>query len=343
MSQTTDIGWTDSTVNGSSGCDGCELYTPNGDGVDDTAGCYAKWWHERRLAKSFPTNYAERFDEVRMIPGRYAQAANWPDLRGKKRDGKSWLDGKPRHIFVGDMGDFLSAAVTDEFLERELLAAVISPEGRRHVWQWLTKRPERLASLSAKWGGLPSNVIAMTTVTNQRTAEVRIPQLLEVKCLNRGLSIEPLWSEVDLRKIRVDLGAGLFGCSLGAHHVPHMDSREFPRIHWVVVGGESRSAAAQDVKPMHPSWIVSLRDQCRDFEVPFFFKQWGEWAPSSAQPIRGVHTGGGVYVLNSGRLGNQGDWWDGNAIAMDRPGKKSAGRLLGFHEHNGMPDVRAAA
>jgi hypothetical protein len=30
---------------------------------------------------------------------------------------------------------------------------------------------------------------------------------------------------------------------------------------------------------MHPDWARSLRDQCVAAQVPFFFKQWGEWAP----------------------------------------------------------------
>ncbi len=28
-------------------------------------------------------------------------------------------------------------------------------------------------------------------------------------------------------------------------------------------------------RPMKKEWVVSLRDQCREQKVPFFFKQWG--------------------------------------------------------------------
>jgi hypothetical protein len=31
---------------------------------------------------------------------------------------------------------------------------------------------------------------------------------------------------------------------------------------------------------MHPEWAISLRDQCKQNHVPFFFKQWGEWGPA---------------------------------------------------------------
>src|SRR5690606_4300603 len=48
-----------------------------------------------------------------------------------------------------------------------------------------------------------------------------------------------------------------------------------PDIHWVICGGESGPKA----RPMHPDWARSLRDQCQAANVPFLFKQWGEWAP----------------------------------------------------------------
>jgi protein gp37 len=40
---------------------------------------------------------------------------------------------------------------------------------------------------------------------------------------------------------------------------------------WVIVGGESGPRS----RPMHPEWVIDLRDQCRQAGVPFFFKQWG--------------------------------------------------------------------
>jgi protein gp37 len=42
-------------------------------------------------------------------------------------------------------------------------------------------------------------------------------------------------------------------------------------IHWVIVGGESGHGA----RPMDPSWVRGVRDDCRRVHVPFFFKQWG--------------------------------------------------------------------
>jgi hypothetical protein len=36
---------------------------------------------------------------------------------------------------------------------------------------------------------------------------------------------------------------------------------------------------------MHPDWARSLRDQCAAAEVPFFFKQWGAWKPTSGVDV----------------------------------------------------------
>jgi protein gp37 len=42
-------------------------------------------------------------------------------------------------------------------------------------------------------------------------------------------------------------------------------------ISWVIVGGESGPGA----RPMKKEWVISIREQCRAYRVPFFFKQWG--------------------------------------------------------------------
>ncbi|MGH3583999.1 MAG: DUF5131 family protein, partial [Mycobacterium sp.] len=46
-------------------------------------------------------------------------------------------------------------------------------------------------------------------------------------------------------------------------------------LHWVIVGGESGPGA----RPMHPDWARSVRDECINAEIPFFFKQFGEYLP----------------------------------------------------------------
>jgi protein gp37 len=246
----TNIEWCDSSVNPTSGCDGCELYNPNS---PDDATCYAKEIHENRLAKSFPAKYGSRFNMVREIPGRIDQARLWPDLRGCARLDKPWLNDMPRMIFVGDMGDFLSRSISDEFVVNEILGRIkFSP----HFWLLLTKRPARLAWLSEKYGPLPDNCMAMTSLTSQRSMP-RLKDLLRINCQYRGLSCEPLLGPIEFK---------------------HEDLKY---LDWVITGGESGKKA----RPMNPRWAESIRqqcasrtDMCRPWPLPFFFKQQGEWA-----------------------------------------------------------------
>jgi protein gp37 len=243
----TNISWCDSTINPSSGCDMCELWSKN----DRT--CYAGQLHETRLAKSLPKLYAASFSEVRMIPGRMAQAANWSDMRGKDRPEKPWLNGYPRTIFIGDMGDILSRAVTDEYLMNEVFAQVTSKNGSRHFWYLLTKRPRRLAELSERMGGLPANVMAMTTITNQKTADARLLWLVKVKAVYKGISAEPVRGRINLYR------------SLP----PTFDHG----INWLICGGVSGANGEE----MPDEWAEAMLDWCEapGQHVKFFFKQRG--------------------------------------------------------------------
>lgn len=250
MGANTNIEWCDSTINPTTGCEGCELW--NGRQMRQ---CYAGNLHEDRLAKSLPTLYAPSFQEVRLAPGRMMKAANWPDLRGKERPEKPWLNGLPRMIFVGDMGDIMSRSVPTEYIIKEIFGAITSPAGQRHFWLLLTKKPNRLAYISQVFGKFPDNCMAMTSITDQATADRRLYDLLDVNCRWRGISAEPLLSAVDLLKF----------------FNPTFQPFWKNQIHWLITGGESGNNA----RPAHPHWFRSLRDQCVDAEIPFFFKQWG--------------------------------------------------------------------
>lgn len=317
----TNIEWCDSTINGSSGCDGCELWN------SQRKSCYAGITHERRWAKSLavshPQFYSPSFDVVKMIPGRFARAAAWSDLRGKDRPDKPWLNGLPRMIFVGDMGDFLSRNVTDEFLINELFGAMTSEQGRRHFWLLLTKQIVRLRNLSKRMkGGLPDNCMAMTTATDQRTFNARIYALLDTECKWRGLSCEPLLGKIDM---------GRFTPSRSC--VGHIEFDKFswidpltgermcdgmnepaigPKIDLVIAGAESGTGHDPLTSPRatDPAFLRLLRDQCFNAAVPFFFKQWGAWFPADQFHVRlfdkvraGEHTYcGEQYMMRAGKV-----------------------------------------
>jgi protein gp37 len=83
-------------------------------------------------------------------------------------------------------------------------------------------------------------------------------------------------------------------------------------IDWVIVGGES----GRDARTMHPDWAKSLRAQCAVADVPFLFKQWGEWLPDNQNPaVSAPHDPSGAI----------------------RVGKKASGRLLDGRTHDKFP------
>lgn len=254
MGKDTKISWCDSTVNPTSGCQGCELHVPGKGGP-----CYAGLIHARYgPSKAYPGP----FTQVDMQPGRMAQAAAWPDLAGNPHPGKPHLDGLPRVIFVGDMGDVFSADVPFEYLRDEVIANIASAKGRRHLWLILTKQPRRAAQFAAwledRGVAWPDNIMTGTSVTTQATVS-RISDLLGVPG-RRFVSAEPLWEAVDLTAAWWKTN----GCSEADYAF-----EAWVGIDLVIVGAQSGPGA----RPMHNDWARSLRDQCVSAGVPFFYKQ----------------------------------------------------------------------
>lgn len=221
--------------------------------IADEVRCYAAVLHLRhgkdllKEGKRAHKGYAPVFEQVTHFPGRMVAAARLKDLRNTCRPGKPWLDGARRLIFLSDMGDLLSRAVKFDYLRDEVLNHVGSPEGSRHVWLWLTKRPVRMAEFS-RWlekegQSWPDNLIAMTSVTSDVTLG-RVDQLKKVRCRYHGLSVEPLWSSVTL---------------------------PLAGINWAIVGGESGGGA----RSFEIEWARSVRSQCRKAGTAFFLKQLG--------------------------------------------------------------------
>jgi protein gp37 len=143
-------------------------------------------------------------------------------------------------VFVNSMSDLFHEQVPFKFIEKVF---DVMRRARWHVFQCLTKRSDRLASLNdrLRW---PENVWMGVTVEKD-TYTFRIDHLRATGADVKFLSCEPL---------------------LGP--LPHLD---LTGIHWVIVGGES----GPDARPMDPQWVRDIRDQCIACGVPFFFKQWG--------------------------------------------------------------------
>jgi protein gp37 len=208
------------------------------------------------------------------------------------------------------MGDLFHEDVSDGFIAAVFGVMAASPQ---HTFQILTKRPKRAKywfewieevrgggytvtpdfrvldaasqygvdiNLSTEYEWPLPNVWIGATVENQRSADSRIAHLLKIPATIRFISVEPMLYSIDLQE--VSLGGTLRGDVLNKVYGPVIGPRPFRRpmengIDWVICGGES----GVNARPTLLRWIRELRDQCISAEVPFMFKQWGEWVNNS--------------------------------------------------------------
>lgn len=188
------------------------------------------------------------------------------------------------------------------------------------------------------WPAVLPNVWLGVSVEDQHWADVRIPALLDTPAAVRWLSCEPLLGPVDLRPwlweghtIRTDYGTGV-----------EYDEHLRDELDWVVVGGESGAGA----RPMHPAWALSLRDQCAAAQIPFLFKQWGNWAPigpDQAAPKDVVlHRDGKYFPLTASLFTGIEVERRREMYVLRNVGKKRAGRELDGRVWDEYPEAVTA-
>lgn len=226
-----------------------------------TDSTFNPWWGCARVSEACQHCYAESFakrvgQDVWGKGGnrRFFGEKHWTEpLRWNQRAEKA---GVPRLVFCASMADVFEDHPTLHD-ERERLWDLVCATPWL-TWQLLTKRPENILEMvpSAWLPRWPANVWAGTTVETQRWADERLPYLAKVPAPVRFVSAEPLLGPIDL-------------------------ARNF-RPEWVIAGGESGPKA----RAADPDWFRSLRDQCRDFGIPYLFKQWGEWLPREEGMVR---------------------------------------------------------
>ena len=271
---------------------------------------------------------------------------------------------KPRLIFVNSMSDVFHESVPFEQIAAIFGVMAAAPQ---HTFQVLTKRPARALAFfqwreaqirkrELEWEpwriceeeatelvkNLPAigcqsawplaNLWLGVSVENQASADERIPLLLQCPASVRWLSCEPLLGPIDLRFHIFSEPTG----STRTHGGKRQMELRRPAdggLHWVVAGGESGTGA----RPMHPDWARSLRDQCAAADVPFLFKQWGEWAPNDSRADR-------MFIYHDGSTDIPDDRWpepeNNGETHIARVGKKAAGRILDGSEHNAYPETR---
>jgi protein gp37 len=146
----------------------------------------------------------------------------------------------PRLVFVNSMSDLFHEEVPTAYIKQVFK---IMRDAHWHYYQVLTKRSDRLLELNRDLKWVPQIWMGVS-VENEKYAG-RIDELRQTGAHVKFLSLEPL-----LGPLR------------------NLDLRG---IDWAIVGGESGPGA----RPIDPTWVTSLRDQCVKAGVPFFFKQWG--------------------------------------------------------------------
>lgn len=175
------------------------------------------------------------------------------------------------------------------------------------------------------------NVWLGVSVEDQKRARERIPDLLATPAAVRWLSCEPLLDVIDLESAWHGESAldsecwgdcawcknghpPLWNCQRESWKQYEPGAIQRSGIDWVVVGGESGPGA----RPMDVDAARSLRDQCADAGVPFFFKQWGNYLPA-------------------GQIDANGTTWEPLCGKSLHAVKSLTGRILDGALHDGMP------
>jgi protein gp37 len=189
----------------------------------------------------YAETFAERFRGVRGHP--YEQGFDLRLIPEKLTEPFVWRS--PKLVFVNSMSDLFQPGVSDKYVEA---VSQVMVKANWHTYQVLTKRSERLRDLlrtKLDFAAKQENIWWGVSVEDKKYGLPRIEHLRNAPAAVRFLSVEPLLEDLG----RIDLAG----------------------ISWVIVGGESGPGA----RPMKKEWVISIRDQCKAYGVPFFFKQWG--------------------------------------------------------------------
>jgi protein gp37 len=283
----------------------------------------------------------------------------------------------PRRIFVENQSDLFGEWVPDELIDRVFAIAALCPQ---HTFQMLTKRAHRMFRYLSDNNGVEArrrvqdvlapagnhrgpearclvqswplrNVWLGVSTEDQKTADERIPYLLQTPAAMRFISYEPALGPIDLNSTvggtlwiggqqrcgPTHLGIGTPDCPRAPHHRHHERCRK--GLDWVIVGGESGPGA----RPANPQWFRSVRDQCLAAGVKLFFKQWGAHVPAnyrqeSESTFRWSIDSEASGIDQKTKYTRPHIWGDGIG-SVRLSGKKTAGALLDGREYKEFPTV----
>jgi protein gp37 len=147
---------------------------------------------------------------------------------------------KPKLVFVNSMSDLFHEDIPLKYIQKVFQ---VMNDCSQHTFQILTKRADVLSEYDKHLSWSP-NICTGVSVENVETTW-RIDELRKTSACTKFLSLEPLLGPLSYLNLK--------------------------KIDWVIVGGENGPKA----RPMKKEWIIEIKKQCLQNEVPFFFKQWG--------------------------------------------------------------------
>lgn len=284
MSEQTLIPWCDSTWNPWRGCDkvseGCEHCYITRSAPFRASG--QKHGDPRVLAKSGTFNAPMQWNKKPWVCDVCGEASETDEGFCERCGCRRKLH--RRRVFSLSLGDWLDPQVPVEWLAQMLDMIRRCPDldfllctKRPELW-WertgltcdLIKGRPMISDLTYHWvmdwrvrGKAPKNVWILVSAENQKRADERIPHLLRIPAVVRGLSCEPLLGPLGLARW---------------FDAEYADGFPAPPLHWVIVGGES----GRNARPCNVGWVRDIKDQCKTARVPVFVKQlgakptWGE-------------------------------------------------------------------
>ncbi len=273
MSKDTNIKWTESTWNTITGCSKISAGCKN---------CYALRDWEKLSKTEGSVYFGREFTDIMFHEERLDQNIRWK---------------KPRKIFVNSMSDLFHEDLSYDDIDKVFLSMFVADW---HTYQVLTKRPDVMADYLEK--RMPILLEKMTHIEDFFTPEqVKLnPEIRNFDSSKVSIPFKHIW-----------LGTSIEDKKSAEFRLPFMEKiKPFTEVAWIsaepliekfsikgfeqfidwfVLGGES----GPNARVMNYNSVISFLNECKEANIAFLFKQWGEFAPINGEMIRvGVDVAG---------------------------------------------------
>lgn len=236
--------------------------------------CYAETLMDKRFKK---VRWGKGEERISISDSSWKLPLRW--------DKQAQKENKIKKVFCASLSDVFDEEV--ETAKRINLFGLIE-KTENLKWLLLTKRIDSAMKFLEIYSEKKNNakeifnkIMIGVSICTQKEADQKIPVLLEIKeKLNIPIfiSMEPLLEKVNIYNKMTNKPCDYCGNFDGEVGRCYCRISQNAMIDWVIVGGESGANA----RPMNPEWARLIKNQCQNNDIPFFFKQWGEWGYSKS-------------------------------------------------------------